>query len=198
MNYSNDNDPNDDPSLMDILLGQAFTPQERRAIINVLHTWSHNDPDSFPAQLAVLTLAQWRAAANVPVEMARLLDSYQYLLTEAGNACNYYINQRLEAFTSTQGTFEESAEKMRTYLTHLYKLVDKGEKQLEQLNNRYEFFLQSANEQLAVQLEDRTFRARIWAGIFGTLIAVVLYILLCFCLGSPVRQASADVKRRAL
>jgi hypothetical protein len=42
------------------------TPDEIRRIYKMVNEWGSGDPNSFPVQLALLTKAQWRAAALIP------------------------------------------------------------------------------------------------------------------------------------
>jgi hypothetical protein len=42
------------------------TPDEIRHIYKMVNEWGKGDPNSFPVQLALLTKAQWRAAALIP------------------------------------------------------------------------------------------------------------------------------------
>lgn len=41
-------------------------PEETRRLYKMLREWSDGDENGFPAQLALLTRAQWRVAATVP------------------------------------------------------------------------------------------------------------------------------------
>ena len=48
------------------LLCEGASPEEAKRLRKVLADWCAGDEKGFPAQLALLTRAQWRAAASVP------------------------------------------------------------------------------------------------------------------------------------
>jgi len=48
------------------LLCKGLPPDEARLFRKILKEWCDGDEDSFPVQLALLTRAQWRAAALLP------------------------------------------------------------------------------------------------------------------------------------
>jgi len=48
------------------LLCEGASPEEAKRLRKVLTDWCAGDENGFPAQLALLTRAQWRAAASVP------------------------------------------------------------------------------------------------------------------------------------
>jgi hypothetical protein len=48
------------------LLCEGVSPEEAKRLRKVLADWCGGDEKGFPAQLALLTRAQWRAAATVP------------------------------------------------------------------------------------------------------------------------------------
>ncbi len=56
-------------------LCEDASPEEVKRLMRLVHEWSQGDEQSFPVQLALLTRAQWRAAAVIP----RLLDESRKL-----------------------------------------------------------------------------------------------------------------------
>src|SRR5262245_6135652 len=52
------------------------SPEEVKRLMRLVQEWSQGEEDSFPVQLALLTRAQWRAAARIP----QLLQESQALL----------------------------------------------------------------------------------------------------------------------
>src|SRR5438477_10679333 len=57
-------------------LCEGATPGEAKRLRKLLAQWCDGDEESFPVQLALLTRAQWRAAAAVP----RLVNQSRELL----------------------------------------------------------------------------------------------------------------------
>lgn len=47
-------------------LCENTSPEEVKRLMRLVHEWSQGDEQSFPVQLALLTRAQWRAAAMIP------------------------------------------------------------------------------------------------------------------------------------
>jgi hypothetical protein len=47
-------------------LCENASPEEVKRLMRLVHDWSQGDEQSFPVQLALLTRAQWRAAAMIP------------------------------------------------------------------------------------------------------------------------------------
>ncbi len=47
-------------------LCEDASPEEVKRLMRLVHEWSQGDEQSFPVQLALLTRAQWRAAAMIP------------------------------------------------------------------------------------------------------------------------------------
>ncbi len=57
-------------------LCENASPEEVKRLMRLVHEWSQGDEQSFPVQLALLTRAQWRAAAMIP----RLVDESRQLM----------------------------------------------------------------------------------------------------------------------
>jgi septal ring factor EnvC (AmiA/AmiB activator) len=51
-------------------LSDGASPQEAKRLRKLLSEWCRGDENSFPVQLALLTRAQWRAAAKLPQLLA--------------------------------------------------------------------------------------------------------------------------------
>ena len=59
------------------LLSRGASEEEARALRRYLTQWCYGDEDTFPFQHALVFRAQMRAAANVPVQMAKVLQQHQ-------------------------------------------------------------------------------------------------------------------------
>ena len=61
------------------LLCKGLTPDEAKRLRKIFREWSNGDENGFPVQLALLTRAQWRAAALVPraiTESGKLIEAH--------------------------------------------------------------------------------------------------------------------------
>ena len=70
-----------EPNDFDFLC-KELSADEVRQLHKALNDWCNGDENSFPVQLALLTRAQWRAAAQVPVQMKQSLELLDQKLAE--------------------------------------------------------------------------------------------------------------------
>ncbi|HEX3719200.1 MAG TPA: hypothetical protein VH595_14685 [Verrucomicrobiae bacterium] len=70
-----------DDTDFDILL-EGLAPPEAKRLRKLLTEWCDEDEGSFPVQLALLTRAQWRAAAEMPVLLKQSLELLDRKLAE--------------------------------------------------------------------------------------------------------------------
>lgn len=181
-----------DPSLSDILLRHAATEEEMRAIVRVLRHWSNTDPQSFPAQLAVVTLAQWYAAASILGEVERLLEVYRDALQAACETVDAAIAGRLEAFASAQDTYVQAAKDMKVCVYHLYKLAEGAEKHLSRCCSMSEIFFRDAHERLEEEIYRRTHHLFIWALLCGIMFTVIFGFAVWVWSGHSATPANSE------
>jgi hypothetical protein len=70
-----------EPNDFDFLC-KELSADEVRQLSKALKDWCNGDENSFPVQLALLTRAQWRAAAQTPVQMKQSLELLDQKLAE--------------------------------------------------------------------------------------------------------------------
>jgi uncharacterized protein (DUF3084 family) len=63
-------------------LCDGLSADEAKRLRKLFKEWCNGDENSFPVQLALLTRAQWRAAAKVPVQMKQSLEQLDQKLAE--------------------------------------------------------------------------------------------------------------------
>jgi uncharacterized protein (DUF3084 family) len=63
-------------------LCDGLPADEAKRLRKLFKEWCNGDENSFPVQLALLTRAQWRAAAKVPVQMKQSLEQLDQKLAE--------------------------------------------------------------------------------------------------------------------
>lgn len=71
-----------DASIFEVLLRGA-SEEEARLLRRLLIEWSRGDENTFPHQLTLITLSQWRAAARVPLETAKVLQQHHDKLEDS-------------------------------------------------------------------------------------------------------------------
>src|SRR5207244_4055345 len=81
------------------LLCEGASPEEAKRLRKVLADWCAGDEKGFPAQLALLTRAQWRAAASVPRSVHDARQSLHQEFAEHHKQVAALLNQ-LEQVTS--------------------------------------------------------------------------------------------------
>ena len=59
------------------LLCKGLTPDEAKQLRKIFREWSGGDENDFPVQLALLTRAQWRAAAQMPVTLQKMVAAFE-------------------------------------------------------------------------------------------------------------------------
>src|SRR2546427_13064767 len=64
-------------------LVESTSPQEAKRLWKVLSEWCDGDENSFPVHLALLTRAQWRAAARIPPLVKETTKLMELKLAEA-------------------------------------------------------------------------------------------------------------------
>jgi hypothetical protein len=89
------------------------TPDEIRHIYKMVNEWGNGDPNSFPVQLALLTKAQWRAAALIPntiKDSGKLIEKH---LAECRQQCAAIV-KNLSTVTDDSAAELKSIVKMHT------------------------------------------------------------------------------------
>jgi hypothetical protein len=81
-------------------LFEGAPPQEAKQLRKMLAEWCQGDENSFPVQLALLTRAQWRAAASVPRLVAESRQQMEHTFTE-------HRRQTDELFDEFSGSVED-------------------------------------------------------------------------------------------
>ena len=176
--------PHDEFSPLEILFRNARSPQEQRVLRRIVQDWSLHDPNSYPAQLAVITLSQWQAAASVPLEVERLLGIYENILIQTGANIDQSFLDRLEQLVFVQQAFEESAQRMEERArelegetTRLRQTAQEGEMHLKKLVSSFEYIQREAYKDQCERVEERITRLWRWAVGSTTLLIVAVLIL---------------------
>jgi hypothetical protein len=98
------------------LLCQGMSAEEAKLFRKMLAEWCDGDEDSFPVHLALLTCAQWRAAAQIPLTLEK-------------NSADLWT-QQAEYHKHTEA-MDRVAKKSGNYLTEIEKFAREIRGQME-------------------------------------------------------------------
>ena len=124
------------------LLCQGLTTDEAKQLRKIFREWCNGDENGFPVQLALLTRAQWRAAAQMPGTLQKIVVAFEAKLAaqqqhqaalmktlrEAGD-------EKIRAFENTVAFHTETMEKVAAknceHLDETEKFAREIRKQME-------------------------------------------------------------------
>jgi hypothetical protein len=118
------------------------TPDEVRHIYKMVNEWGNGDPNSFPVQLALLTKAQWRAAAQMPLLLQKNIVAFEVKLADQQKQMAALMRNlssagdaKIKAFEDTVAThtdaMKEVAAKNCDHLDETEKFAREIRKQME-------------------------------------------------------------------
>jgi hypothetical protein len=101
------------------LLCQGMSAEEAKLFRKMLAEWCDGDEDSFPVHLALLTCAQWRAAAQMPLTLEKnskalwaQLAEYHKQITALMVTLGSAGDEKIKAFEDTVATHTEAMERV--------------------------------------------------------------------------------------
>ncbi len=97
------------------LLSRGASEEEARVLRRFLTEWSRGDEDTFPFQFTLLTRAYLRAAASVPVQMAKVLQQHQNTIDDGARR----IAQAADAKVAEFGQVGKIVEECHTIVARL-------------------------------------------------------------------------------
>jgi len=123
-------------------LCEAASPEEAKRLRKILSEWCQGDEGSFPVQLALLTRAQWRAAALLPQRLAvarqQLEQSFAQHRSQMAEAVEKFtdeVNTRTGTLEQIVARHTETTKKivveMRVEFTHTETLARRIQNELE-------------------------------------------------------------------
>ncbi len=89
------------------LLSRGASEEEARVLRRFLTEWSRGDEDTFPYQFALLARAQMRAAAGVPLEMAKVLQQHLNVTDDAARRIAQAADAKVAEFGQVGNIMEE-------------------------------------------------------------------------------------------
>jgi len=101
------------------LLCQGMSSEEAKLFRKMLAEWCDGDEDSFPVHLALLTCAQWRAAAQMPLTLEKnnaalweKLAEYQQQMNALMVTLGSAGDEKIKAFEDTVATHTEAMDRV--------------------------------------------------------------------------------------
>jgi len=124
------------------LLCKGLSPDEAKLFRKILKEWCSGDEDSFPVQLALLTRAQWLAAAQMPLILQKSITALEAKLAEHQKQSGAFVknlatagDDKIKAFEETVAVHTEAMEKVaaksRYHLDETEKFAREIRKQME-------------------------------------------------------------------
>lgn len=156
-----------DASAFEVLLRGA-SEEEARLLRRLLIEWSRGDENTFPHQLTLITLSQWRAAARVPLETAKVLQQHHATLEDSAT-------RFVRAADTKLVDFQKVGRLITQFESQVARLTNEGDEALKRLHQITSNFMQAEDRyRRAVKLSDLSF----------FVLAMLVVALLAFALGS--------------
>jgi len=176
------------------LLCKDLSADEARLFRKMLAEWSDGDENGFPVQLALLTRAQWRAAALVPqavnesrklIELhlaeyrrqtAALIGNFSAVGAEQNGELNNIVKAHTEALNHASGSFRSQLKEIGAAAMDIRRHLDDGVSALHRVKND----LKAASERFHKSCEDLDGRIaglqirRDWLAFLGVIAMGVL------------------------
>jgi ElaB/YqjD/DUF883 family membrane-anchored ribosome-binding protein len=118
------------------LLSRGASEEDARVLRRLLIEWGQGDENTFPFQFSLLARAQWRAAASVPIEIAKVLQQHHNTAEDAARR----IAQAAEAKLAEFELLGKLAPQLESYVM---RLTAQGDEALKRLNEATGNFLQA-------------------------------------------------------
>ena len=155
------------------LLCKGLPPDEAKLFRKILKEWCSGDEDSFPVQLALLTKAQWHAAALIPrtiQDSGKLIEKH---LAECRQQCAAIV-KNLSAVSEDSAAELKSIVKMHTetvnkisvsFRNQLWETEEVAKRIKNQLTNAFDEWKKAkddfADERLKLEKERKDLAARV-------------------------------------
>jgi hypothetical protein len=141
------------------LLCKGMPAEEARLFRKMLADWCDGDEDSFPVQLALLTCAQWRAAAEMPLTLQKIIAAFELKLADhqkqmAASVRNLSVagDDKIKAFEKTVAVHTEALEMVAAKnCDHL----DETEKYASEIRSQMEYGLRESERITKAFIDER-------------------------------------------
>lgn len=152
------------------LLSRHMEAEELRILRRFLIEWAKGDENSFPFQYVLITVAQWRMAAAVPVETAKVFEQYKHVAQEGVRQIAQAAEAKLADFAKARAEIGEILDELKARMAQLDTIAQGAEERLGRLTRDFEAVIVTARAHLENEMTAR--RQWIWAWALGAGIMV--------------------------
>jgi DNA repair exonuclease SbcCD ATPase subunit len=176
-------------------LCKGLSADEVRQLNKALKDWCSGDENSFPVQLALLTRAQWRAAAQVPVQMKQSLEQLDQKLAEYRQqtgtllkSFNAAVNTKTKELEDILGDQRDEAnvalKDLRVHTANakdateqLQEELDKGQREMKRILEYTEKERERLETTVRKYDEQQSYWTVLWFFLFVIAVGVVGYLI---------------------
>ena len=141
------------------LLCKGMSAEEAKLFRKMLAEWCDGDENSFPVQLVLLTCAQWRAAAEMPLTLKKVFAAFETKLADHQKQMSALMitlgragDDKIKAFEETVATHTEAMEKVAAKnCDHL----DETEKYAREIRSQMEYGLRESDRITKAMIGER-------------------------------------------
>lgn len=155
------------------LLSRHMEPEELRILRRFLIEWAKGDENSFPFQYVLITVAQWRMAAAVPVETAKVFEQYKHVAQEGVRQIAQAAEAKLADFAKARAEIGEILAELKARMAQLDTIAQGAEARMERLTRDFEAVIVTARAHLEKELAERKQRTWAWALGAGIVVAAI-------------------------
>jgi len=169
------------------LLCKGMSADEAKLFRKMLAEWCDGDENSFPVQLVLLTCAQWRAAAEMPLTLQKIFAAFEARLADHQKQMSALMitlgragDDKIKAFEETVATHTEAMEKVAAKnCDHL----EETEKFAREIRGQMEYGLRESDRitkaliderQRLEETQHRYDRSMEWREVFNRFAAAIL------------------------
>lgn len=141
------------------LLCKGMSVEEAKLFRKMLAEWCDGDENSFPVQLVLLTCAQWRAAAEMPLTLQKIIAAFEAKLADHQKQMAALMitlgragDDKIKAFEETVATHTEAMEIVAAKnCDHL----DETEKFAREIRGQMEYGLRESDRITKAMIDER-------------------------------------------
>jgi hypothetical protein len=178
------------------LLCHGLSAGEAKVFRKIVKEWCNGDEDSFPVQLALLTRAQWRAAAEMPLILQKTVAAFDLKLADhqrqmatlvktLGNAGD----DKVKAFEQTVAVHTEA---METVAAKSCDHLEETEKYAREIRKQMEYGLRESDRITKALIDERHRlegarsdyeKSMEWREVFQFIMVLILATIVGFVIG---------------
>ena len=155
------------------LLSRHMEPEELRILRRFLIEWAKGDENSYLFQHVLITIAQWRMAAAVPIETAKVFEQYKHVAQEAVRQIAQAAEAKLADFVKMRAEIGEILADLKARVAQLDTVAQAAEARLGRLTRDFEAVIVTARTHLEKEMAARRQRTWAWALSAGIVVAAL-------------------------